>query len=82
MTHSKDSRHFAGAKKKLLLVQMLILLYFQEDEDRYFKLSRFGMCIEDLMSEIPKRVIYFLKESLKLCALTQGAVYTVVSGSG
>lgn len=61
---------------------MLSFLYFQEDGDWYFKLSRFGMCIEDLMSEISKRVIYFLKESLKLCALTQGVVYTVVPGSG
>lgn len=61
---------------------MLIILYFQKDENRYFKLSRFGMYIEDLISKISKRVIYFLKESLKLCALTQGVVYTVVPGSG
>lgn len=31
------------------------------------------------MSTVSKRVIYFLKESLKLCTLTQGVLYAVVS---
>lgn len=34
--------------------------------------------MEDLMSKISKRVIYFLKESLKLCILTQSVLYAVV----
>lgn len=43
-----------------------------------FKLSRFGMYIEDLMSQISKRVIYFLQESWKLCTLIQRVLCAMV----
>lgn len=36
------------------------------------------MYIEDLMSQISKRVIYFLQESLKLCTLIQRVLYATV----
>lgn len=43
-----------------------------------FKRSRFGMWIEDSLSKISKRVIDFLKETLKLCTLTQELLYAMV----
>lgn len=36
------------------------------------------MYIEDLLSQISKRVIYFLQGSLKLCTLTQRVLYATV----
>ena len=36
------------------------------------------MWIEDSLSKISKRVIDFLKETLKLCTLTQEVLYVMV----